>query len=261
MVWGMADGMRRHPGALATIVATIAAVAILGACSGTGAEGDRGSDGPTPTDVATPTSTPEEAADAKTQELARAGVLRTEDFGTGWEEYAEGRITSRDEREATCAHRSGAVPEDLGSGALQTGPTVQVEGANAYSTSFTFVLPTPKLALKLIDAVNGQTWIECKRAELLEYQRSQGLDETEIAIDPDKDPSLGTKGLESETTFLYEQDGRVTGATELAFYRLARVVILVQNDLGPAEKDQLKIFDKGLYRALSKAYDRVNAAL
>lgn len=257
----MYAGGRSHPRAIRTLVLAAIAGALLAGCNETS---DPVRDRPTkvsPSNPATPTSSPEREADTETKALAEAGVLRTEDFGAGWEEYSEGRLTTRDEREAGCAHRVGALPDDLGAGALQTGPTVQVQGANAYSTSFTFVLPTVERALELIDGVSGRDWIECKRAELLEYQRNQGFDETEVVVDPDEDPSLGKKGLESETTFLYADDGAVTGAAELAFYRLDRVVILVQNDIGPAEEAQLDTFDDGLFRALSRAYDRVNAAL
>lgn len=209
-----------------------------------------------------PEPTPTELeADKKTQKLAAAGILRAEDFGPGWKEYSEGSIPSPEEWETTCVHSAGGLPDDLETGALQTGPTMELKKGTAFSTSFSYALPSVRAARRLIDAVNSKEWVECKRQELLEFLEGQDLAKTKVVVDPMKNQALGQSGFESQTVFLYKDKGEVTAVNDLSFYRLGRVVILVNDELGYNKDAQREAFDAGVYRALTKAYARVDAAL
>lgn len=264
----MAAGGEAGSGArLATkvLVALTVSILLFTACgSGDDPATPDSSPASTPTDEASPTPDPtptELRADRKTQKLAEAAILRTKDYGPGWKEYSAGAATTLEDREASCSSREGGLPQDIGAGAAQTGATVQFKKAAVFSTSYSYVVPNAKAAKKLIAVINSRGWSDCKKAELEAFQKKQGNDALKIVLDEDKDPSLGQGGFEARIGFLYKEKGRLTGVVDISVYRLERVVILVQNEYGATKQAELNELSDGTYRALTKAYARVNKAL
>lgn len=215
---------------------------------------------PTPSPSAT---APELKADKKTEKLAIAAILRTKDFGSAWKEYSEASTPTTEQWMKGCVNTAGGLPDRIGVGALQTGPTMELKKGTAFVTSYSFVLPSEKAAKKLTSSVAGPSWVGCKKKDLIEFLKGQELTDLKVVVDPQKNPNLGgAGGLESETVYLYkDKKGRVTSTNTHSFYRIGRVVILVNAELGYNEDAQFDAFQNEVYEALSKAYDRVNAAL
>lgn len=264
----MADprARKRRSGTLAIALGVVISIS---ACGGsdeaqTSAEPATSAPSPSQTDVAEPSpppTPPEKRADKETQKLAAAGILRSKDFGAGWKEYAEGKTPPQEEWEQTCESTEGALPSSFRTGAVQAGPTMELKKGTAFSTSYSYSLPSVQAAKKMTDVVSSQEWAGCKRQELLDFLEGQDLKKTKVSIDSTKSPSLGQSGFESETTFLYKEKGEVTGYVRVSLYRLENVVILVQEELGYNEDAQLETFADGIHQALTRAYARLNAAL
>ena len=154
----MIGGVDSHSRPRAIWMVLLAGV-LLASCGGSEPPDDAPDTGSSSPSAAEPTpsptpDTPEVEADKKTQKLATAAILRTKDFGPAWKEYSAATTPTREEWTKGCVSIAGGLPDDIGRGAVQTGPTMELKKGTAFVTSFSYVLPSAKAAQKLISAVN-----------------------------------------------------------------------------------------------------------
>jgi hypothetical protein len=238
----------------------VAGLAATGCGSGDDDEAAPAETRPTTTTTeATTTTTEVEQADAATVELARAGTLQEGDYGDGWQVHSPARTIDVDDR--SCTYRPDGPEAGLLHGAIQDGPTMRLGQSNAYAGSRTFAFPSDEAAVEWLAVVDSDEWAECQRAQLADFQASEGFD-VEVQVATREAPELGQQGFESFASFsVADREGNVGAYTEYSFYRLGPVVIRLGLDLGPLAEGEDATMSDDVTAALTAAYERVNAIL
>lgn len=193
--------------------------------------------------------------ETRDETLAATAVLGEDNFRDGWTLYAAGARAKIDP--ASCAYEADGAITETANGALQLGPTMELDAAGAYVSSYAAVFPDADTATSYINLIDTDEWATCKLQELQTFQASSrsGLTVTLATRD---DPALGEAGFES-----YAQFALATSTDELrrvalySYYRLDRVVLIVSQEYGALATAQFDQMRDDTQLALIAAYDRI----
>ena len=260
---------RPHARPAAALVAGL--ILVLAACGGSSSGSDAGGKETTTTkatsstteEPTTTTTTEPPKADAETVALVETTGFTEADLGEGWKEFAKGEDYEGDSGEEIdeCLNPADGELKQLADGAKATGAIFQYADQPLYVRANVAAFPDEAAAKDWIAFITTDDYQECLRADVEEANRPEKGEWTVADGTTDEmRADVGSYGLEDVGLFEGSLDGAVQSQIYLSTYRVGRVVVWVQLDVGAADEAALDTAVQGEADARSTAFERAATA-
>ena len=248
-------------------LAVVAALALAG-CGGS-SSGSDGSAATTTTKASAstteaPTTTTEAPkADAETVALVETAGFTVADLGEGWKEFAKGEDYDKDSTEDIddCLNPEDGELQQLPDDASATGAIFQYADQPVFVRSNVAAFPDEAAAKAWISFITTDDYQECLRADVEVANKPETGDwKVTDGTTDEMRADVGSFGTEDVALFEGSVDGETTSQIYLSTYRIGRVVVWVQLDVGAADEAALDTAVQGEAAARGTAFERAASA-